>query len=101
MITLSNISKTYPGSSTPIVRNISLTIQDTANTPPLQLRRSIGYVSQDIGLFPHMTVARNVEIAPRLLGWPTAKRRDCTRDLLETVGPPPDTYTTRTFTHHS
>ena len=42
---------------------------------PVELRRSIGYVFQGIGLFPHMTIGENVEIVVRLLGWADAKRR--------------------------
>ena len=53
---------------------------------PIKLRRSIGYAFQGIGLFPHMTVAQNVEILPRLLGWPAARRRARVHELLELVG---------------
>jgi osmoprotectant transport system ATP-binding protein len=41
----------------------------------VELRRGIGYVIQQIGLFPHMTVGENVETVPRLLGWSKARRR--------------------------
>ena len=41
---------------------------------PIELRRGIGYVFQGIGLFPHMSIQENVEIVPRLLGWPKSKR---------------------------
>ena len=54
-----------------------------------QLRRGIGYVIQQVGLFPHMTVADNVATVPRLLGWP--KRPDLPRvsdELLDLVEPP-------------
>ena len=52
-----------------------------------ELRRGIGYVIQQVGLFPHMTIADNIATVPRLLGWPT--RRDpasATAELLELVG---------------
>src|SRR5919204_2686854 len=42
---------------------------------PTELRRGIGYVIQQVGLFPHMTVADNVATVPRLLGWPRARTR--------------------------
>jgi osmoprotectant transport system ATP-binding protein len=52
---------------------------------PAALRRSIGYVFQGIGLFPHMTVAENISITPRLLGWPPHKMCARARELLELV----------------
>jgi osmoprotectant transport system ATP-binding protein len=54
--------------------------------PPVELRRGIGYVIQQIGLFPHMTVADNVGTVPRLLGWSRTRIRDRTAELLELVG---------------
>ncbi len=54
-------------------------------TDPVQLRRRIGYVFQGVGLFPHMTVAENIAITPRLLGWPQEKRLARARELLELV----------------
>jgi len=53
---------------------------------PIELRRSVGYVFQGIGLFPHMTVAGNVEVVPRLLGWPRSERRRRAVELIELVG---------------
>lgn len=61
----------------------------------VQLRRSIGYVFQGIGLFPHMTVAENVSIVLRLLGRPTGERRERARELLILVDLSPDTYAHR------
>jgi osmoprotectant transport system ATP-binding protein len=52
---------------------------------PAALRRRIGYVFQGIGLFPHMTVAENVGITPRLLGWPKAEIAARVRELLDLV----------------
>ena len=52
----------------------------------LTLRRSIGYVFQDVGLFPHMTIAQNVSIAGRLDGWDRARREARAEELLELVG---------------
>jgi osmoprotectant transport system ATP-binding protein len=51
-----------------------------------ELRRSIGYVIQQVGLFPHMTVEANVGTVPRLLGWSKQRIRDRTAELLELVG---------------
>ncbi|MDX6699671.1 MAG: osmoprotectant transport system ATP-binding protein [Solirubrobacteraceae bacterium] len=55
-----------------------------------QLRRGIGYVIQQIGLFPHMTVAGNVATVPRLLGWDRGRIEARTRELLELVGLDPE-----------
>jgi osmoprotectant transport system ATP-binding protein len=54
--------------------------------PVVELRREIGYVIQQIGLFPHMTVGDNIGTVPRLLGWPKAKIRARSNELLELVG---------------
>jgi len=69
--------------------------EDIATQDPIALRRKIGYVFQGIGLFPHMTVAENIAIVPRLLGWPAARQRDRAHDLLEVVGLEPDRYRDR------
>jgi osmoprotectant transport system ATP-binding protein len=68
---------------------------DVTNADPDQLRRRIGYVIQQIGLFPHMTIAENIATVPKLLGWD--KKRIDTRidELLETVSMPPGTYRNR------
>jgi osmoprotectant transport system ATP-binding protein len=50
------------------------------------LRRGIGYVIQQIGIFPHQTIAENVGTVPRLLGWPKARIQRRTEELLELVG---------------
>src|SRR5262249_54912111 len=52
---------------------------------PTELRRQIGYVFQEAGLFPHMTVAENVGITPTLLGWQKPRIEARTRELLELV----------------
>lgn len=59
---------------------------------PIELRRSVGYVFQGIGLFPHMTVAENVAIMLRLLRWSPQKRRQRVAELLEVVGLNGDEY---------
>lgn len=58
-------------------------------------RRRIGYVIQRAGLFPHMSVAENVGITPRLLGWPADRIKAGTRRLLDMVGLPADTFAER------
>jgi osmoprotectant transport system ATP-binding protein len=55
-----------------------------------ELRRGIGYVFQQIGLFPHMTTEANIGTVPRLLGWPKERIRARARELLELVGLDPD-----------
>jgi osmoprotectant transport system ATP-binding protein len=54
--------------------------------PVTELRRGIGYVIQQVGLFPHMTIADNVATVPRLLGWSRARTRARVTELLELVG---------------
>ncbi|MCG9892274.1 MAG: ATP-binding cassette domain-containing protein [Thermosynechococcaceae cyanobacterium MS004] len=51
----------------------------------IQLRRQIGYVIQEIGLFPHFTVAQNIGLVPSLLEWPAGKTQQRVYELLETV----------------
>jgi osmoprotectant transport system ATP-binding protein len=55
-----------------------------------ELRRGIGYVIQQVGLFPHMNVEANVATVPRLLGWPRQRTRDRVGELLELVGLDPE-----------
>jgi len=58
----------------------------TTEWDPIALRRGIGYVIQEIGLFPHFTVAQNIGLVPRLEGWPPEKRRARVEELIEKVG---------------
>jgi osmoprotectant transport system ATP-binding protein len=62
---------------------------------PIRLRRSIGYVIQDGGLFPHYTVERNVGLIPSLEGWPDDRIRSRTHELLVMVGLDPGVYASR------
>ncbi|MEO5939284.1 MAG: ABC transporter ATP-binding protein [Candidatus Limnocylindrales bacterium] len=59
------------------------------------LRRSIGYVIQQVGLFPHQTIAENVATVPRLLGWPKARQRERADELLALIGLDPAKYGNR------
>jgi osmoprotectant transport system ATP-binding protein len=68
---------------------------DASTIPAVELRRSIGYVFQGIGLFPHMTVARNVGILGELLGWERDDREQRTDALLALVGLPPGEFRSR------
>ena len=61
----------------------------------VELRRGIGYVIQQGGLFPHFTVADNVAVVPRLLGWTRQKRRQRAEELLALVGLPPEQFANR------
>ncbi len=69
--------------------------RDVRSWDPIRLRRRIGYVIQDVGLFPHMTVAENVGIVPRLEGWLAARVTARTSELLDLVGLPPSEYAAR------
>jgi osmoprotectant transport system ATP-binding protein len=60
-----------------------------------ELRRSIGYVIQQVGLFPHQTIAENVATVPRLLGWPKARQQERSEELLGLVGLDPARYRNR------
>jgi osmoprotectant transport system ATP-binding protein len=67
----------------------------TTQWDPISLRRHIGYVIQEIGLFPHFTVERNVAVVPQLEGWPETKVKARVREMLEVVGLAPDTFAPR------
>ncbi len=66
--------------------------EDVAGIDPVQLRRTIGYVFQGIGLFPHRTVEENVGAVPRLLGWSVEETRRRVDELLELVHLPAPEY---------
>jgi osmoprotectant transport system ATP-binding protein len=62
---------------------------------PAHLRREIGYVIQQVGLLPHLTVAANIATVPKLLGWDKARIAARVRELLELIGLDPDEFTKR------
>ena len=62
--------------------------QDVMDTDPAALRRSIGYVIQQIGLFPHRSTAANIATVPKLLGWDEDRIKARTSELISTVGLP-------------
>ncbi|WP_431959596.1 ABC transporter ATP-binding protein [Actinacidiphila sp. bgisy160] len=79
----------------PTAGRILLDGEDIARTDPVLLRRRIGYVIQNVGLFPHKTVLENTETVPHLLGWTRAKRRARAAELLELVGLDPSVHGSR------
>ncbi|HEY1775006.1 MAG TPA: ABC transporter ATP-binding protein [Solirubrobacteraceae bacterium] len=121
---LRNVSKRYPGASTPAIADLSLSVgagevcvlvgpsgsgkttamrlinrliepsggdillggRSVLERDEVELRREIGYVIQQVGLFPHMTVAENIATVPRLLGWKRARIEQRTHELLELIG---------------
>src|SRR6059036_1371435 len=66
-----------------------------AGLEPTRLRRRIGYVIQEVGLFPHFTVAQNVGLVPRLEGWPAERIAARVRELLALVGLDPGVFSAR------
>jgi osmoprotectant transport system ATP-binding protein len=70
----------------PSAGRILLDDEDVTRVDPVQLRRRIGYVIQNVGLFPHQTISANVGTVPRLLGWSRSRIRARTEELLELVG---------------
>ena len=68
---------------------------DVMTRDVIELRRSIGYVIQQVGLFPHQTIGENVATVPRLLGWPRTQQGARAEELLTLVGLDPATYRDR------
>ncbi len=69
--------------------------KSTIDWDAIKLRRRIGYVIQETGLFPHFTVERNISVVPRLEGWDEARIRARISELLELVGLDPDSFSRR------
>ena len=133
MITLTELTKQYPGAAHPAVDHISLTVpegevcvligpsgcgktttmrlinrmiepsggtielagRDVTHMNAVELRRGIGYVIQQVGLFPHLTIGENIATVPHLLGWDDARTATRVDELLELVALPPATYRDR------
>jgi osmoprotectant transport system ATP-binding protein len=74
---------------------IRLEGEDVTQADPDQLRRRIGYVIQQVGLFPHQTIGRNIAAVPRLLRWPQKRIEGRVDELLHLVGMDPGTYRDR------
>jgi osmoprotectant transport system ATP-binding protein len=75
--------------------------QDVTRADPVELRRRIGYVIQQVGLFPHMTIAENVATVPKLLGWPTDRTARRVEEMLSLVGLEPGQFLDRHPRHLS
>ena len=69
--------------------------RDTREWEPIRLRRRVGYVLQEVGLFPHMTVAGNVGVVPRLEGWAPERTAARVGELLELIGLDRDRFAAR------
>ncbi|WP_413752051.1 betaine/proline/choline family ABC transporter ATP-binding protein [Streptomyces sp. R-74717] len=69
--------------------------EDIADVDPVKLRRRIGYVIQQVGLFPHRTILDNTATVPSLVGWKRARARERAAELLDLVGLDPKTYGSR------
>jgi osmoprotectant transport system ATP-binding protein len=107
-ILLDRVTKRYPGQAKPAVDGITLEIpagridrpltsgdEDVTGIDGDELRRRIGYVIQAGGLFPHMTVAANIAVVPKMLGWDAARIRARVDELLELVSLDPALYRDR------
>lgn len=79
----------------PTEGSISINGRSSADQSVTDLRRSIGYVFQGIGLFPNLRVSDNIEIVPRLLGWSRKQRTRRSHELLDLVGLPPAEFARR------
>ncbi|MBO9554804.1 ABC transporter ATP-binding protein [Cellulomonas sp.] len=82
----------------PTSGRILLEGEDVTTADPVTLRRRIGYVIQNVGLFPHRTVAQNVATVPKLLGWDRRRTAARVEELLDLVGLDPARYAKR-FPH--
>src|SRR6202011_385980 len=69
--------------------------RDTREWEPIRLRRRVGYVLQEVGLFPHMTVEANIGVVPRLERWPPARVAGRVRELLDLIGLDPSRFASR------
>ena len=69
--------------------------RDTREWEPIELRRRVGYVLQDVGLFPHMTVADNIAVVLRLVGWDAARVGKRIQELLDLIGLGASEFATR------
>jgi osmoprotectant transport system ATP-binding protein len=69
--------------------------KDIAREKPTELRRRIGYVIQQVGLFPHLTIGQNVAVVPRLLRWRPERIRERVDELMNLVGLEPERYRDR------
>jgi len=76
----------------PTSGSILLHGRDLRSLDPIGLRRQMGYVIQQVGLFPHMTILENLTVVPDILGWPADKQRSRAIELLELIDMNPADY---------
>ena len=69
--------------------------EDVMSLPAVELRRRIGYVIQQVGLFPHLTIGENVSVVPRLIGWKAPRIAERVNELLDLVGLEPASFRER------
>jgi len=79
----------------PTAGEVRVEQKPTTDWDPIRLRRRIGYVIQEIGLFPHLTVEENIGVVPRLEGWAPERIRERARALLSLVGLDADRFAER------
>ena len=79
----------------PTEGRIFLDGKDIQQQDPIELRRSLGYVFQGIGLFPHLSIRENISMVPRLSGWPEDRINNRCRELLELVHLSPEIHADR------
>jgi osmoprotectant transport system ATP-binding protein len=79
----------------PTSGRIILNGEDVTRVDPAELRRKIGYVIQQVGLFPHRTIAENIATVPKLLGWDKTRIAERVDEMLELVSMDPATYRDR------
>ena len=79
----------------PDAGTISVEGRNVLHVDPVELRRSIGYVIQQVGLFPHWSIADNIATVPRLLGWEPTRTGARVDELLSLVGMEPGQYRQR------
>jgi osmoprotectant transport system ATP-binding protein len=91
----STLLKTINGLIVPERGEVIVDGRATTAWNPFELRRRIGYVLQDIGLFPHMSVGENVAVVPSLLGWDAARTTARVAEMLDLVGLPAADYASR------
>jgi osmoprotectant transport system ATP-binding protein len=79
----------------PSAGRVELDARDVATWDPFVLRRHTGYVLQEVGLFPHMNIARNVAVVPTLMGWSAERIAERVNELLDLVGLPSPRFADR------
>lgn len=70
--------------------NILIDGKNIRDINPVELRRSVGYVIQNIGLLPHMTISDNITLVPKLLKWPEQERKEIAEQMIRLVELPVD-----------